>query len=64
MEYPCDCSDMKWMIDHNDVFVKEDDFWILKWIELDRTKKGTNIGRFGVKFKYCMFCGKKIKDRK
>jgi hypothetical protein len=60
MEYPCDCSAMKWMIDHNDVFRKEESHWIMAWMELDKTKKGTNIERFGVKFDYCIFCGKKI----
>lgn len=63
MEYPCDCPGMKWMMDNNYVFKYQDDKWILSWIELEKTKKGTNIQRFGTKFDYCMFCGKKIKDR-
>lgn len=63
MEYPCNCSGMKWMIDRNKVFQEQDGKWVLSWIELDKTKKGINIERFGVKFEYCMFCGKKIKDR-
>jgi len=49
------------MIDHNAVFIKEDDHWILSWMGLDKTNKGTNIERFGVKFHNCMFCGRKIK---
>lgn len=61
MTYPCDCPAMKWMVDTNNVFRKDGDNWILSWVELDRTKKGTNIERFGVKFEYCMFCGSKIK---
>jgi len=61
MEYPCDCSDMRYMMDRNDVFRKENGHWILAWIELDKTDKGTNIERFGMKFEYCIFCGKKIK---
>ena len=62
MAPPCDCPSMKWMVDNNDVFRKEDCHWILSWVELtDKTKKGTNIERFGVKFDYCIFCGKKIK---
>jgi len=60
MEYPCDCPGMKWMIDHNNVFRKEEGHWILVWMELDKTEKGTNIERFGMKFEYCIFCGKKI----
>jgi len=60
MEYPCDCPGMKWMIDHNSVFRKEEGHWILVWMELDKTEKGTNIERFGMKFEYCIFCGKKI----
>ena len=58
--YPCDCQDMKWMVDNNDVFRKESGNWILAWIELDKNNKGTNIEKFGVKFKYCLFCGKRI----
>jgi hypothetical protein len=61
MDYPCDCPEMKWMIDRNDVFRKEEGHWILAWIELDKTDKGTNIERLGVKFHNCIFCGKKIK---
>jgi len=59
--YPCDCKDMKWMVDTNDVFKYEDGMWLLAWIELDKTGKGTNIEKFGVKFNHCIFCGKKIK---
>jgi hypothetical protein len=59
-KYPCDCPDMRWMIDNNKVFKEEDGKWILTWIELDKTKKGTNIERFGVKISYCLFCGKEI----
>lgn len=61
MEYPCNCPDMKYMMDNNDVFRKEDTHWILVWVELDKTDKGTNIERYGIKFHNCMFCGKKIK---
>ena len=60
MDYPCDCEDMKWMVDNNKVFVKEKNIWVLSWIELDKTDKGTNIEKFGVKFDFCLFCGKKI----
>jgi hypothetical protein len=58
--YPCDCVDMKWMMDNNNVFRKESHNWILAWTELDSTDKGTNIEKFGVKFNYCLFCGKRI----
>lgn len=60
MKYPCDCADMKWMIDNNKVFSQEDGEWILGWIELDKTKSGMNIERLGVRFNYCLFCGKRI----
>jgi len=59
--YPCDCKDMRWMVDNNEVFKTHNDFWILQWIELDKDNGKTNIERLGVKFKYCLFCGKKIK---
>jgi len=58
--YPCDCEDMKWMVDTNDVFKYENNNWLLTWMELDKTNKGTNIEKFGVKFDYCIFCGKRI----
>jgi len=58
--YPCDCEDMKWMMETNKVFRYEDGNWLLAWIELDKTNKGTNIEKFGVKFDYCIFCGKRI----
>ena len=68
MEYPCDCQDMKfavnnWTTDKGLQFKFDDNInkWIMVWISLDRHEKGTNIERFGVKFDYCMFCGKKIK---
>jgi len=61
MEYPCDCEDMHWMVDHNKVFQNENGIWVLSWIELDKNKDGTvNIPIYGVKFNYCMFCGKGI----
>ena len=59
-EYPCNCKNMRWMVDHNRVFKKENGSWMLTWIELDRNGKNTNIENFGVKIKYCIFCGKKI----
>lgn len=59
--YPCDCEDMMWMVDNNKVFKKENDRWVLHWIELDKHDKGTNIETFGVRFNNCLFCGKKIK---
>jgi hypothetical protein len=49
------------MVDHNKVFVEENGTWVLAWIELDKTEKGdTNIERFGIRIRYCNFCGKKI----
>ena len=60
-QYSCECADMRWMQDNNKVFKYEDGNWLLTWIELDKTDKGTNIENFGVKFDYCVFCGRKIK---
>lgn len=48
------------MVDNNKVFKKEDGMWFLSWIELERSGRNTQIERFGVKFDYCLFCGKKI----
>lgn len=59
-DYPCDCEGMKWLVDNYDVVQYLDGKWVLAWIELDKTKKGTNIERFGVKFTHCLFCGKRI----
>ncbi len=59
-DYPCWCPDMRWMVDNNEVFVEENGRWVLKWVELDKTDKGTNIETFGVKFNHCLFCGKRI----
>ncbi len=59
--YPCECEDMMWMVDNNKVFKKENDRWVLRWTELDKHDKGTNIETFGVRFSNCLFCGKKIK---
>jgi len=53
---------MKWMIDNNKVFKKDDGNWMLTWMELDRDSKKTNIENFGVRFKHCLFCGKKINN--
>lgn len=58
--YPCDCEDMRWMVDNNKVFKKEDGMWFLSWMELSGAGKDMHIERFGVKFDYCLFCGKKI----
>jgi len=61
MEYPCNCKEMIWMMDNNQVFKKEESRWLLTWKELDKDKnKGVNIEQFGVVIYYCMFCGKKI----
>ena len=60
-KYPCQCADMKWMVDNNKVFINDDGLWLLSWLELDKVPNGTiNIEHFGVKFEYCLFCGKKI----
>jgi len=61
-EYPCKCKQMKWMVDNNKVFKKENGSWMLIWIELDRNGKTINIENFGVRFEYCLFCGKKINN--
>lgn len=53
---------MKWMVDNNKVFKKENGSWMLIWIELDRNGKTINIENFGVRFEYCLFCGKKINN--
>lgn len=61
MEYPCDCLDMKYVINNTNLIKKEDGHWIFTWIDgLDKTSKGTNIERFGMKFEYCPWCNKKI----
>ena len=50
MEYPCDCSDMKYAIDHTNFIKKENSHWMFDWIDsLDKTKKGINIERFHMK---------------
>jgi len=59
--YPCNCDDMKWMVDNNKLVKKEGDHWVLTWIELDKTEKGINIENLGVKFHFCPFCSKDIK---
>jgi len=51
---------MKWMVDNNKVFKKENGSWMMVWMELDKDNKNINIENFGVRFKYCLFCGKKI----
>lgn len=61
-EYPCVCEEMKWMVDNNRVFKKENGSWMLTWMELDRDGKTINIENFGVRFKNCLFCGKKINN--
>ena len=63
MDYPCNCVDMHWMIDNNKVFEENDGGWVLGWIELDKTKSGINLERFGVKFNYCLFCGKRLRKK-
>jgi len=63
MEYPCNCNDMRWMVNNNRVFKKADGRWLLTWIELDKeNKRGINIENFGVVIHHCMFCGNKIKN--
>jgi hypothetical protein len=49
------------MMDHNKVFIEKDGGWFLSWMELDKTEKGDmNKENFGIKVRYCNFCGKKI----
>lgn len=61
IDYPCDCKEMEWMMDNNEVF-KNENKWMLTWIELDRDGKNTNIEEFGVRIHHCLFCGKKINN--
>jgi hypothetical protein len=61
--YPCNCENMVWMINNSDIFKFQDSAWVLHWIELDKGKDGTtSIERFGVRFQYCMFCGRSINN--
>jgi len=60
--YPCDCQDGKFIKDNYDVIKMENGAWMLNWLELDKTDKGTNIQRLGIRVKYCMFCGKELKN--
>jgi len=63
MIYPCECVDMKWMMDNKKVFKKSDGRWMLTWMEFDKEgHKGINIEQFGMVIHYCMFCGCKIKN--
>jgi hypothetical protein len=72
MDYPCDCSNMKMIIetgvgnfDFNGrkyhLFLHDENFWALSWVQLDRIETGINIEEFGLRLEYCPFCGKKIK---
>jgi len=72
MDYPCNCPTMKMIIETNTgsfefnnkkykLLTREDNFWVLSWIQLDKVNKGINIEEFGIKLEYCPFCGKKIK---
>ncbi len=58
--YPCDCEDMKWMVDNNKVFQKENNKWLLVWKEIDRDAATTTINNYAVTINYCVFCGKRI----
>jgi hypothetical protein len=63
MKYPCGCIDMRWMMDHNNVFKISEGRWMLTWIELDKEgKRGINIEQLGVVIHNCMFCGNKISN--
>jgi hypothetical protein len=60
--YPCNCPDMKWIIDNYSVFQKQEGDWVLSWVEVDKERKdSTYLQRFGIKFDYCIFCGERIK---
>jgi hypothetical protein len=62
-KYPCDCDEMRFMIDNHELFMYDNhNEWFLTWIvkEFDEEKGVTNLPKLGVKFDYCMFCGKEI----
>lgn len=59
--YPCDCDDMMWMMDNHKLFGAQGGNWAVVWVELDKTDNGTNIEHLGVRFRYCLFCGKELK---
>lgn len=62
--YPCDCPDVKWLVDNYKLFIKDNDTWVISWMEIDKeSKPNMIIQTFGIKFNFCMFCGKKIKGR-
>jgi hypothetical protein len=61
MLYPCDCRDMKWIVDHHNRYSLIGDHWIETWKEIDRNKKETVIQNLGIKINYCPFCGKKVR---
>jgi len=62
MTYPCDCPNMKWLMDNNKVFQLNEGRWMLTWVELDKEKSHTNVTPYGIAIYYCNFCGKKIKN--
>lgn len=59
--YPCDCQDMKWVVDNHNKYSYMYNYWIDTWKEVDRNKRETVIETFGIKFNYCPFCGKKVR---
>ena len=60
--YPCTCPEMEFIVDNYDIIKKENGAWMFNWLELDRTNEGTNIQRLGIRIKYCVFCGKELKN--
>lgn len=60
MKYPCNCADMQWLVDNNDVFINRENHWMMKWTEFDRVGIKNNIQVFAIRIYYCVFCGKKI----
>lgn len=60
--YPCNCDDMKWLVDNYDVVIFKDGYWLLKWVEFDRVGIKSNIQTFSTRMRNCMFCGNTIKQ--
>jgi len=55
----CKCDDWKNAVeDYTNLFIKTEDYgFILSWIELSVEKNHHQINKYGIKIKYCPFCG-------
>ena len=59
----CKCPDWEEINNVQELVYKHPTYgWVLKWVKLTNMDGYTQLDNYGIKIKYCPFCGKPISN--